>query len=95
VTRRCGWPGWPSRPLRAGPSGYRESVGAFAHRVASEMRPRTGLACRLQLADQTVFSEPRVRVNTDRVEVAGWDEAAAWDGLAAWYMRRLSFAVAA
>ena len=59
------------------------------------MRPRTGLACRVQLADQTVFPEPRVRVNTDRVEVAGWDEAGAWDGVAQWYLQRLSFAAAA
>ncbi|MGN6380271.1 MAG: NAD-dependent epimerase/dehydratase family protein [Gaiellales bacterium] len=81
--------------VRLGPSGYRESVGGFARRVADELGTRTGLACRLRLADQTAFPEPRVRVNTDRVEVAGWDEEAAWDALAEWYMARLRPAAAA
>ena len=80
---------------RIGPSGYRESVGAFARRAAFEVAARTGLDCRLELADQVDFPEPRVRVNTDRVDVPGWDEAAAWDGLVGWYAGRSSGRAAA
>ena len=47
------------------PSGYVESQGAFAERFAAAMRPRLGLACRLDLATQTDFSEPMMRVNTN------------------------------
>lgn len=79
----------PDRPgLQAlRPSGYPESQGAFAVRFASEMRNRLGLACELALNRQTVFDEPRVRINTDLpdVDALGWDEAAAWDELAAYY----------
>ncbi len=76
---------------RLGPSGYVETQGAFAERVAREMRPRLELACALEHAHQTAFEEPRVRVNTDVIDAAalGWNEAAAWDELAAWYRARL------
>ncbi len=73
--------------VRLGPSGYIESQGAFAKRFAREMGPRLGLDAAVQLAEQTDFSEPRIRINTDpaRALVAGWDEAAAWDALAEYY----------
>ena len=63
------------------PSGYVESQGAFAERFAAAMRPRLGLACGLDLATQTDFSEPMMRVNTDSAAryVGEWDEKAAWD----------------
>ena len=69
------------------PSGYVESQGAFAERFAAAMRPRLGLACRLDLATQTEFSEPMMRVNTKSAAryVAGWDETAAWDEAAEAY----------
>ena len=47
------------------PSGYVEAQGAFAERFAAAMRPRLGLACGLELAIQTDFSEPLMRVNAD------------------------------
>jgi UDP-glucose 4-epimerase len=76
---------------RFNPSGYAESQGAFAQRFANEMRPRLGLDCRVELKNQTDFSEPRIRINTDSPEVSDWNESAAWDEIAAYYkelMRR-------
>jgi nucleoside-diphosphate-sugar epimerase len=72
---------------RLGPSGYVESQGAFAERVAGEMRARLNWACALELGRQTEFSEPRVRLNTDAVDGAalGWDERRAWDQFAEYY----------
>jgi nucleoside-diphosphate-sugar epimerase len=69
------------------PSGYAESQGAFAQRVAAEMRGRLGLPCPLDLEKQTTFPEPRVRINTDLADGAelGWNETAAWDSLAHFY----------
>ena len=63
------------------PSGYVETQGAFAERFAREMRARMDLECGLDLANQTDFPEPVMRVNTDpaTLYVKGWDEAAAWD----------------
>ena len=76
--------------LRLNPSGYVESQGAFAQRVAAEMRPRLGLECPLELAVQTEFAEPRVRINTDVLDAPalGWSESEAWDGMARWYLER-------
>lgn len=73
--------------MRLNPSGYTETQGAFAQRVAAEMRPRLGLACDVQLNKQFEFPEPRVRVNTDALDARElqWDESAAWDEIAAYY----------
>lgn len=70
-----------------GPSLYAESQGAFAERVALETRARRPLACALVHADQTEFAEPRMRINSDPLDLAalGWDEAAAWDGFVRYY----------
>lgn len=69
------------------PSGYVESQGAFALRVAEQMRDRLGLPCEVLLKPQTDFAEPRVRINTDPLDAArlGWDEDRAWDELAEYY----------
>jgi nucleoside-diphosphate-sugar epimerase len=71
--------GLPSAKLN--PSGYLESQGAFAERIAAAMRPRLGLDCELELAVQTDFSEPMMRVNTDPAAryVTAWKEEIAWD----------------
>jgi UDP-glucose 4-epimerase len=55
--------------------------------MAHELEPRLGVPCALELAEQTEFTEPRVRVNTDPLdaEALGWDEAGAWDKLAVYY----------
>jgi UDP-glucose 4-epimerase len=72
---------------KTNPSGYVESQGAFAERVAAEMRPRLGLECRVELKRQVDFSEPMVRLNTDTLSPAeyGGDEADAWNALAEYY----------
>jgi UDP-glucose 4-epimerase len=69
------------------PSGYAESQGAFAQRVAVEMRTRLGLACEVRLNHPMEFTEPRVRINTDVVDAIGvdWSEAGAWDEMAEYY----------
>lgn len=74
--------------IQTNPSGYVESQGAFAERVAREMRSRTSWECKLELANQTEFAEPEARFNTDPVDgkSLGWNEPAAWDEFAQWYM---------
>jgi nucleoside-diphosphate-sugar epimerase len=74
---------------RTNPSGYIESQGSFARRVAREMTARLGLRCQLELSDQTDFSEPYVRINTDVVDtkILSWSEKEAWDELANYYVR--------
>ena len=76
---------------RLEPSGYIESQGAFAQRYAREMSTRLDKPCDLNLAHQTEFTEPRIRVNTDPLdaEALGFDESAAWDAAAADYRSRL------
>lgn len=77
---------------RSAPSGYVESQGQFAARLASEIRHRSGLACALHLARQTDWSEPVVRINTESVLASGagegWNEAGFWDALAESYRLR-------
>jgi UDP-glucose 4-epimerase len=72
---------------RLNPSFYPESQGAFAQRVRREIASRLDLPCALDLAEQTEFPEPAVRINTDLQDPAalGWNEAAAWDEFAAYY----------
>lgn len=76
--------------IKLNPSFYVESQGAFAHRFAAEMAPRLGIACPITLLQQSDFSEPMVRINTDRADGAtfGWSEAAAWDAEAEFYQNR-------
>lgn len=76
---------------RAAPSGYVESQGAFARRVAREIGARTGWACEVGEADQTDFSEPLFRVNASLAAQAepAWSEARAWDALAQYYAEAL------
>ena len=75
-------------PAKLNPSGYVESQGAFARRFAHEIRARSSLECRLELAVQSEFSEPLARINTDPATrySPAWDEAAAWDSYAAYYL---------
>jgi UDP-glucose 4-epimerase len=77
------------------PSYYAESQGAFAARFARESGARLGIATPLELAVQTDFAEPLVRINTDRIAIDAtrWQESAAWDGVAGYY--RATFAAAA
>lgn len=74
------------------PSGYIESQGAFATRLSAEMRKRLDLACELNLATQTDFAEPMIRINTEPATgiVPGWSQQDAWDGFAEYYKAKLA-----
>lgn len=76
---------------RSNPCGYVESQGAFAHRFAAEMTGRLGVSCHLELADQQVFEEPRIRINHDLLDgrSMGWSESESWNELADYYLRAL------
>ena len=74
------------------PSGYVESQGTFAQRVAEQMRARLGLPCDVKLQRQTDFADPRVRINTDPLDAAqlAWNETRAWDELAEYYRESIT-----
>lgn len=69
------------------PSGYVETQGGFARRFAAEMKKRLAIPCPVELKKQTDFSEPKERINTDKLDVAalGWSEENAWDEIAEFY----------
>ena len=74
-----------------GPIGFAETQGDFARRFAAEMGPRLGLACALELGDQTTFDEPLVRLNSHHVALPeDWSHSAAWDRLADYYCVRIA-----
>jgi nucleoside-diphosphate-sugar epimerase len=73
--------------IQVNPSFYIETQGAFAERFAREIGRRTGLKCPIDSAHQQEFPEPLVRINTDRVQLPGWNEPAAWDAIAEYYSR--------
>jgi nucleoside-diphosphate-sugar epimerase len=74
----------PAPPVRR-PSGWVATQGDFARKVAEEARARLGLACGLELANQTEFAEPVSRINCDPCPEDGWDEARFWDDYVGWY----------
>lgn len=69
------------------PSYYAGPVGDFFERMAREVRPRTGWACDLALADSQQSSEPMQRYNLQPITPAdyGWSEAGFWDDYAGYY----------
>lgn len=75
--------------LKCSPSGYVESQEAFARRVSREMTTRLTLPCEVHCAQQTDFTEPLMRANTEMASrsVPTWSEGRAWDELAAYYNR--------
>jgi nucleoside-diphosphate-sugar epimerase len=76
-----------SMPARLAPSGYVETQGAFAERVAREVGCRLQIACPLEHSRQQEFAEPAIRINTDVPDFTflGWDECAAWDSFVNYY----------
>ena len=70
------------------PSGYVMRQGDFAKVFSQQMEGRLGLPCPLQMAEQSHFDEPRVRIGRDFCGGApfGWDEKRAWDQLADYYL---------
>jgi nucleoside-diphosphate-sugar epimerase len=77
----------PEPVCQLNPSGYVENQGAFALRVAREVKARTPWACEVQLARQTDFSEPLIRINAHTAQrlVPAWSETAAWDQFVRFY----------
>lgn len=75
---------------RLNPSFYVESQGAFAARFAREIGRRLAIETPLEFAVQADFSEPLIRINTDRPQIAPerWSEGAAWDELAGYYREK-------
>lgn len=73
--------------IRFAPSGYIESQGAFARRVAREIGARTKWVCEIDEANQTSFPEPLIRTNSVLAAPSepSWSEAVAWDALAEYY----------
>jgi UDP-glucose 4-epimerase len=82
----------PGAVRRLNPSFYPESQGAFARRVGEAAAARLAQPCRIELAEQTNFSEPAVRIGTDLLVPAAleWSEAQAWDAFVAYYQSQLS-----
>jgi len=72
------------------PSGYVETQGVFAQRVAREVRARLGWDCELELVRQEDFSEPMRRANTDPAAafIPDWSESKAWDAFVEFYAGR-------
>lgn len=66
---------------RASPSGYVETQGAFANRVAAQFGHRFGKSVEVKLERQTIFSEPLVRINNEPQMLALdiWSEERFWD----------------
>ena len=73
--------------VHVSPSVYAGEVGGFFQRMAREVRPRTGWACALSLAERQDSTEPLERYNLQPVDPDdyGWSESAFWDGYAAYY----------
>lgn len=86
----CGEVATTYKPLvKTNPSGYIEKQGAFAQRVAREVKSRAGWACELKLAMQTDFSEPLSRANTEPAaeKFPDWNETRAWDSFVEFYAK--------
>lgn len=70
---------------RRSPRGYRETLGAFAERLATEMRPRLGLSCEIDKTQPVrLGSEPVRRHGTDQTTglEQTWNSANSWNKLA-------------
>jgi UDP-glucose 4-epimerase len=76
-----------SGEAKLNPSGYVETQGDFAQRVAREIQKRLGWECRLELSKQEDFSETLRRVNTEPVtsQFPNWSEKQAWDAFVEFY----------
>ncbi|MDE1169762.1 MAG: NAD-dependent epimerase/dehydratase family protein [Verrucomicrobium sp.] len=72
------------------PSGFVESVGAFAERLADEFGRREGKAFSVDASTQSSQEEPQDRRNTESLltSVYPWDAQAFWDAYHAFYFRQ-------
>lgn len=69
------------------PSFYAQSNGDFTARLATALATRWDCPCPFDLLEQTDFSEPLMRINSDLLhpELYHWSENEAWDQLAHYY----------
>lgn len=71
---------------KIGPSGYIESLGDFARRVAQETRKRTKLLCPTSFGWHNDFDEPAIRINTTMFSTdTSTDDLALWDEYVHYY----------
>ena len=78
----------PRAPTHCSPSGWVESVSAFATRLASEMAPRLGVPCEFEQREQSEFPEPLERRNHLDV-ISAWpaeEVSMFWDDYARFYL---------
>jgi nucleoside-diphosphate-sugar epimerase len=77
----------PAPAMKANPSGYIESQGAFAERVAREVGRRTPWKCELSLTREQNLPEPLLRVNTEPAmpRFPEWNESRFWDEFVEFY----------
>ncbi|MDZ4845538.1 MAG: NAD(P)-dependent oxidoreductase [Chitinophagales bacterium] len=73
--------------IKLAPSGIVGSQGAFTQLVAREAGSRLGKPCDCILEHQTNFSEPLIRINTDRITELekAFSERKFWDEFVAFY----------
>lgn len=80
------------RKNRYNPSGYIESQGDFAKRMSGEFSSRWNMSCHVILNQQTDFSEPLSRYNTDDAWQKDilYNEKDFWDEYALYYSANLN-----
>ncbi len=71
------------------PSGIVCSQGMFAQIISREVSSRLNIPCEFILEKQTQFSEPMIRINTDRKKeiTDSFSEKKAWDEFVEYYQR--------
>jgi UDP-glucose 4-epimerase len=77
----------PAGVSKAYPSGYVEGQGRFTERVAGEFRSRTDWECAITPTEQSEFTEPMIRVNSESAHRnhPDWDETGSWDRMVEFY----------
>ncbi len=75
------------------PSYFVETQGSFTTRFAKEMGSRLKKPCLFHLEEQTDFSEPVIRINTEPLigREYGWNETEFWDELAEFYQNIFNY----
>lgn len=74
---------------KCNPSFYVESQASFTERFSNQMQQRWDIKCPYDLKQQVEFTEPLMRINTDRIhaEHLGWNDSQFWDELANYYLK--------
>jgi nucleoside-diphosphate-sugar epimerase len=77
----------PGSLKKISPTGIADSQGNFAAIVANEVSQRLNIPCEFTCKIQSDFSEPMIRLNTDRMQEveSQFDASAFWDQFAAYY----------